>query len=245
MDEEHSSKTPPAPKASGKGLITAIVVAAVVIGGSLVFLGMQMSGSSDGAADVADAPTAPPPALEITASVDELIDDDAMLGDADAPLTLIEFSDYECPFCKRHATQTMPDIKKNYIDTGKLKLVFRDYPLGFHSNAVPAALAAECARDQKGDEAYFEMHDKLFSGELSSEIYAEYAGELGLDMTAYNDCVDSGKFTDEINADMAAGTKYGVRGTPGFVLTDGETNKSIKGAQPYANFQQAFDALLN
>lgn len=245
MDEEQTSHNLPA-RSSNKGLILAVVFAALVVSGSLIYLGMQMSNSGGQVANAPGAPAAAPPAPDpnIEADYDELVDDDAVLGDADAPLTLVEFSDYECPFCKRHFSQTLPQLISEYVETGKLKLVFRDFPLGFHQQALPAASAAECVRDQKGDEAYFEMHDKLFSGELSAEVFAGYAEELGVNMTEYNDCIDSGKFTDEINADMAAGGKFGVTGTPGFVLTDGDTFKSIKGAQPFASFKSQIEAML-
>ena len=90
------------------------------------------------------------------------VDDDAVLGDKNAPVTIIEFSDYECPFCKRHFDQTHPELVKKYIDTGKAKLVFRDFPLSFHEPmASKEAIAANCARAQGGDKKYFEFHDEI------------------------------------------------------------------------------------
>ncbi len=93
------------------------------------------------------------------------VDDDAVLGDKNAPVTLIEFSDYECPFCQRHFKQVYPSIKKDYIDTGKVKLVFRDFVAvtAHNPNAMTEAMATSCARDQDGDEAYFKMHDNIFA----------------------------------------------------------------------------------
>ena len=167
------------------------------------------------------------------------IDDDAVLGDENAKVTMIEFSDYECPFCGRHFEQTYPQIKKEYIDTGKVKLVFRDFPLSFHPQAQKAAEAAECAGEQG---KYFEMHDKLYSNQesLSVDNYKKWAKEIGLDTAKFNDCLDSGKMASEIAKDMADGTSYGVKGTPGFFIN----GKPVSGAQPFSVFKQAIDAEL-
>lgn len=167
------------------------------------------------------------------------VDDDAVLGDKDAPVTIIEFSDYECPFCGRHFQQVYPLIKKDYIDTGKAKLVFRDFPLSFHPMAMPSAQAAECVREQGGDEAYWKMHDKLYSNQetLSVANLKKWAGELGYDIDA---CLDSGKYAEEVRGDMADGSAAGVQGTPGFFVN----GQMISGAQPYSVFQQAIEAAL-
>ncbi|MDZ4216981.1 MAG: thioredoxin domain-containing protein, partial [Candidatus Gracilibacteria bacterium] len=150
---------------SQKGLILAIVFSALVVSGSLFFLGLQMGGSKMAANVVANnAPAAAVPSPvapanpTITASLDELVDDDPFMGDDDAPVTIIEWTDYQCPFCGRHSTQTLPSIKKEYIDTGKVKYVLRDLALSFHPNALPGAKAANCAGEQ---EKYWEMHDLI------------------------------------------------------------------------------------
>lgn len=169
------------------------------------------------------------------------VDDDPVLGDPDAPVTIIEFSDYECPFCKRHFTQVYPQIKENYIDTGKVKLVFRDFPLDFHPDAIPAAKAANCARDQGGDEKYFEMHDKLFLAEdLSEETLQKIGSEAGLDETEFNECLASDKHTEEINKDMQDGSSHGVTGTPAFFIN----GWFIKGAYPYSEFEKFIEQEL-
>src|SRR3972149_7242177 len=123
-------------------------------------------------------------------------DDDAVLGEESAPVTLIEFSDYECPFCKRHFTQTHPQIYDTYIKTGKVKMVFRDFPLGFHDPlATKEAMAAECAREQGGDETYYTYHDLLFqtttsNGQgLTDAQISELATKAGVDLTKFNDCL--------------------------------------------------------
>ena len=109
------------------------------------------------------------PSQPVPTSIDAIsrevsVDDDPILGDANAPLTIVEFSDYECPFCQRAFTQTYPSIKSNYIDSGQVKLVFRDFPLtNIHPKAMDMAVAANCAKSLGGDSKYFEYHDKLFS----------------------------------------------------------------------------------
>jgi len=97
------------------------------------------------------------------AGIDVELGDSYFKGDANAPVTIVEFSDYECPFCARFAKQTLPSIVSNYVDTGKVKMYFRDFPLGFHQNAQKAAEAARCAGEQNGNEGYFAMHDKIFA----------------------------------------------------------------------------------
>jgi protein-disulfide isomerase len=175
------------------------------------------------------------------------VDDDAVKGDPNATVTLIEFTDYECPFCGRHFTDTLPDIMKNYVDTGKVKYVVRDYPLSFHPGAQKAAEASECAGEQ---DKFWEMHDKLFStqGSWGSDHVAsfkKYATELGLNATAFNTCLDSGAMAAEVNADLSAGSAAGISGTPGFwIVSDDGQSQSVSGAYPYATFQAAFDSML-
>lgn len=176
-------------------------------------------------------------------------DDDEVLGNARAKITLIEFGDYQCPFCQRHFEQTLPQIKENYIDTGKVKFVFRDFPLSFHPDAHKAAEAAECAGEQN---KYWEMHDMLYEtqGEWSTDNYATttfkgYAKDLGLDTGDFNDCLDSGEMASEVDSDMADGTASGINGTPGFwIIGPNGQSKQISGAYPYQTFADAFDEML-
>ena len=171
------------------------------------------------------------------------IDDDPVKGDKDAPVTIVEFSDFQCPFCQRFYQQTLPSIEENYVKTGKVKIVFRDFPLSFHQNAQKAAEAAECADDQG---KFWQYHDMLFekgSGDgtgLATNDLKSYAQTLGLNTATFNNCLDSGKYTSEVQKDQADGTSYGVRGTPAFFVN----GQLISGAQPYANFQQVIDAEL-
>ncbi len=182
-----------------------------------------------------------------TVSVDmkKLVDDDAIKGDVNAPVTIVEFSDYECPFCGRHFSQTYSQLVSQYVDSGKVRIVYRDFPLAFHPQAQKAAEAAECAGDQG---KYFEMHDKLFQNQasLSVETSKKLAVELGLDATAFNDCLDSSKHAAEVNKDLQDGSAAGVQGTPGFFIgkTDGNSAQQISGAYPFATFQQVIDEEL-
>lgn len=170
-------------------------------------------------------------------------DDDPVKGDPNAPVTIIEFSDFECPFCARHFQTVYPEIVKQYVDTGKVKYVFRDFPLGFHQSAIPAAVAANCARDQGDDKTYFSYHDKLFVDQkaLTRDTFVKYAKELGLDTTAFTTCLDSGKYDEEIQNDVKDGAKYGISGTPAFFIN----GWFIKGAFPFEAFQQLIEQELN
>jgi len=166
-------------------------------------------------------------------------DDDAILGDEGAPVTIIEFSDYECPFCARFWRETLPQIKQEYIDTGKVKLVYRDFPLNIHRNAQKAAEAAECAGEQS---KYYEMHDKIFENQQAIDVLSlkRYAQEIGLNTAEFNSCLDSGKMASEVKKDFSDGQAAGVRGTPAFFIN----GKLVSGAQPFSVFQQAINAEL-
>ena len=173
------------------------------------------------------------------------------MGSDGAELTLIEFSDFQCPYCARHATQTAPELKNLFVDTGKVKYVFFDFPLGNHSLAPKAAEAARCAGEQ---DRFWEMHDVLFANQrqLEPERLPAHAGEAGVvDSAAFRECLDSGKYAASIEANMLEGAKLRVRGTPSFGLgytEDGGRSvrvvKVIRGAQPLAQFQQSIEQLL-
>jgi protein-disulfide isomerase len=186
------------------------------------------------------APSVPQAAPTPTVDTEALIDDDDVKGDPDAPVTIIEFSDFECPFCARFYTDTLGQIQSEYIDTGKVKLVYRDFPLSFHPNAQKAAEAAECAAEQG---KFWEMHDLLFEQGVQGGVtsFKSFASQLGLDTTAFNTCLDTNAMAAEVRADMADGTAAGIRGTPGFVVN----GQVISGAQPFSVFQQAIEAQLS
>jgi protein-disulfide isomerase len=174
--------------------------------------------------------------------VDVSEDDDVVLGDVDAPVTIIEFSDYECPFCGRFVLNTLPQLKEEYIDTGKVKLIYRDFPLSFHQDAQKAAEATEVARELGGDEAYWQMHDKIFeTAQMTVADLKGYARDFGLDGTAFDSLLDSGKYADEVQNDFQDGQKAGVSGTPTFFVN----GRMLVGAQPFEAFQQIIEEELN
>ena len=185
------------------------------------------------AAQAAQAPVQP------AGPVDVSVDDYAMKGDKSAQVTIIEFSEYQCPFCKRYVDQTLSQIQEKYIDTGKVKYVFRDFPLGFHQNAKPAAMATECVHELGGDEAYWKYHDKLFENTqaLDSDSLKKYASDMGYDIA---DCLDSEKYADEVDADTEEGKSYGVRGTPAFFIN----GRFLSGALPFSEFEKVIEEEL-
>lgn len=241
---------------SSNGLIAAILVAAVLISGSLVFLGTKGGCVDDELqaaviAGLTEFTTTGPRQEEPEPTIIEgdYTDDDAVLGDADAPVTIVEFSEFQCPYCSRFYADAYQGIKENYVATGKVKIVFRDYPLDFHAGAYPAALAAECVREQGGDDMYFAMHNKIFEnqGILSGEAeavstgLAGFAGEVGANLDAYNECVAADTYKDEILADLSDGQSIGVSGTPSFLIN----GLLLVGAQPYEVFETAIEDALN
>ncbi|QLH03842.1 disulfide bond formation protein DsbA [Nitrosopumilus cobalaminigenes] len=180
-------------------------------------------------------------------------DDDPIIGDSNAPITIIEFSDFQCPFCARFNSQTLPAILDEYIEQGKVKLVFRDFPIqSIHPNALPASVAAECANDQN---KFKEMHDILF--EKQSEwnkmetaavlsLFSQYASKMNLDQEVFDSCLTSGKHIEEIKKDLEDGRDYGVTGTPGFFIGNDHIGfVELKGAQPFESFKKVIDAQLD
>ncbi len=175
------------------------------------------------------------------------------LGESTAKVTLVEFSDFECPFCGRYSTQTFSDLINEYVKTGKVKYYFRDFPLTqIHPKAVKAAEAASCAGDQN---KYWEAHDRFFANQkaLAPNELEGHAVAMGLDQAKFKACLDGGKYAEKVKADMAEGTKLGVRGTPTFFFgyvdpkdpTRMQAHKLLSGAQPLAAFKEIIDNLLN
>jgi protein-disulfide isomerase len=189
---------------------------------------------------------APPPAPE---NIVLDLGSNPSRGQKNAPLTMIEFTDYQCPFCGRYARDTYAQIDKDYVATGKLKYVLLDLPLeSIHPFAFKAAEAAYCAGEQG---KYWEMHDRLFANQQALDSWNAHAEAVGLDVARFESCLSSDKTAAEIRRDIAQAQAAGVTGTPGFFLaaTDPASNKvktlrSIKGAQPYAAFKAQIDALL-
>jgi protein-disulfide isomerase len=199
-------------------------------------------------AKAAPAPSAPKPFEPRDVSIAGA----PVMGDSDARVTLIEYSDYQCPFCARHSRQTMPDIIKNYISAGKVKFVMREFPIpNLHPRAKAASNAALCAGEQG---KYWEMHDVLFANQrkMSDEDLLSYGASIDLEAAQFGDCIKQGTHSDQVNKDIEEGQELGVRGTPSFVLglTDpGDPNtikvsKFVRGAQAYDAFAKEIDDLL-
>jgi len=176
--------------------------------------------------------------------VDVPVGDAPAKGDPNAPVVIIEYSEYQCPYCQRYVDETLTQITAKYVETGKVYYAFKDFPLDFHPNARPAAQAAHCAGEQ---EAYWEMHDLLFAKRAvwsdqgnAKESFVTYAGSLGLDETAFSQCLDSGRYNEIIDANIQEGARFGVRGTPAFFVNV----HFISGAQPFAVFEAAIEAEL-
>jgi protein-disulfide isomerase len=179
------------------------------------------------------------------------IDDDPVKGDKNARLVLVEFSDFQCPFCARYFRETFPEIEKDYVKTGKLKYVFRDYPIeGAHKDAFKAAEAAGCALDQG---KFWEMHDRLFANQtaLGFSDLAKHAQAIGLDVPKFQQCLDREEYSTEVRKDMADGQKTGMTATPAFFLglIEPDSRKVkvltvIIGAKLYGTFKEAIDNAL-
>lgn len=235
----------------------ALLIAFLVIG----YLLGQLNSTSAGTNKVAStndqqagtvAPQQAPPSGPVTVSVD----DDPVLGEENAPITIIEFSDYECPFCKRSFDQMLPQLTEEYIDTGKVKLVYRDLPLPFHDPmATREAIAANCSREQGGDSTYFKYHDEIFTRTISNgnglaeEDLTTIASDIGLNLADFSTCLDSGKYDEEIQNDLADASIVGATGTPTYFIgkssSDGNiVGQIIVGAQPFSVFKAIIDQEL-
>ncbi|MCC6904344.1 MAG: DsbA family protein [Anaerolineae bacterium] len=189
---------------------------------------------------VAAAPAAAPQEPQLPARIDNVnVDDDPAFGPEDAPVTIVEFSDYQCPYCKRYKDQTYAALREQYGDN--IRYVFRDFPLtSIHPDAFLAAEAATCAGDQG---KYWEMHDTIFANQIvgiGKDALIGFAGDLDLDVDAFTECIESGKYTEEVQKDMTEAQSYGVTGTPSFFIN----GVRLVGAQPLETFQAVIDAEL-
>ncbi len=247
-------------KSKSMGLIIGLVIA---VGAAAFFAGMyasNMNSNQISQEDLDDAiaklelkilqnrlPTnQPSEPVKISA------DDDPIIGNPNAPIAIIEFSDFQCPFCARFHVQTLPLLLEEYIEQGKVKLVFRDFPIqSIHPNALPAAVAAECANEQGQFKA---MHDMLFDNQnqwskqetdVALSIFTQYATEIQLDQNTFDSCLTSGKYIEEIRNDLEDGRSYDVTGTPGFFIGNDDIGYvELKGAQPFESFKKVIDAQL-
>jgi len=169
------------------------------------------------------------------------------VGKDDAPLVLVEYTDYQCPFCQRFHNDTFAQIKTNYIDTGKVRFVSKDFPLGFHENAMRSAVAGRCAAEQG---KYWELRHTMIvnASQLQADKIMGYAQNASLDVAKFKVCIESDKYKAAIDKDIAEGTAAGVTGTPSFVLGRVQNGKlegvRLVGAMPYATFDAKIQELM-
>jgi len=177
-------------------------------------------------------------------------DDVRIRGRADAPITLLEYSDFTCGYCGKFFRETWPRLLAKYVETGKVRFVYRDYPRSDQGIGVEAAVAARCAGAQG---RYWPMHDRLFSerGRLDSGLFKGYAKAIGLDETAFAKCFDERQYLESIFRDRQEANRWGFHGTPGFILirtvggpTEKEPAVAIPGAVPFEDFAEEIERML-
>lgn len=238
MDEDKiqdkSDSTPPPYMVPG-----AIIVAGVLIAGAVMYSNLPRL---QGPAAVAPGKGSSNAGANKPVVIDSksLVDDDPSLGNPEASVTMVEFGDFQCPFCQRLFKETLPQIKEKYVKTGKVRFVYRDFPLtSIHGQAQKSAEAAECANEQG---KFWQYHDLLYERQsaLGLENYKKWAMELGLDVEQFNKCLDSGKYSDEVGKDLGDGQAAGVTGTPGTFVN----GRLVQGALPYAQFEAIIEEEL-
>lgn len=238
----------------------AVIVASIILSIAIIIASYNLKGGisvSRGDTVLGDTDVAPAAAQDDFPEANTTIDDDPFLGDKDnAKVAIVEFSDYECPFCKRHYEQTQSQLIDNYVNTGDAILVFRDFPLSFHDPlATKQAIAAECVQDIAGNQKYFEYHDLIFETTESNGNGMDegdlvvLATQIGVNKDDFNSCYKAEKFAEEIADDISDGQAAGVTGTPGFVIgvlnDDGSVSgKLIAGAYPYDSFVEIIEEML-
>lgn len=252
-------ETPGADMRSTQGAWT--IAGAILLGSLIVSASLITSFAKVGKGGVAPTPSAPTavgedqPTGPKTATVS--LDDDAVLGNKKkAKVAILEFSDYECPFCQQFHKNTLKDLLKEFVDSGKAVYAYRDYPLPFHEPmASKAANLAQCVREAKGDSAFFAFNDAYFTATQSNAKglpegkQDEILKSLGVNIAKVTECATSEKFKDEIAKDLEAGSAAGVSGTPSFVIgkLDGKgnvTGELIVGAMPLAQFKTVVEKYL-
>jgi len=251
------------------GVVVAIVFASIIISGSLVFFGMQMFGVSSPEANfdarvekaidnyvqkkqeeaqkqqAEVAKNQAEKSKEMAKNVPAVNkDEDHIYGNKDAKISIVEYSDFQCPYCERfHSTS------KSIIDgyDGKVNLVFRYYPLPFHEPAATRqAIAAECIAELGGNDAFWKLADAMFEEKVAEETdLIASAKSFGIDESAFKDCLTTEKYTDNVKQEAESGSKSGVSGTPGNIILNNETGEAqlVEGAQPADVFKQIIDGM--
>lgn len=216
----------------------ALIAAAIYFGPSKGLGGITAPGTSGNNPSATAGDTTPKEPVNVSAG------DLPTLGDANAPVLLVEWADFQCPFCQRFNEQVITPLEKDYIATGKVRYSFRDFAF-LGQESVDAAVAARCANEQGN---FWQYHDKLYAsqngenqGGFSKDNLKKFAKDLGLDTATFNACLDSNKYVDAVNADTNAGKTAGVSGTP----TSFVNGKIVSGAQPYTSVKKIIDDELS
>jgi protein-disulfide isomerase len=232
-------------------LPVSILVAAIVVGGAIVFATLYKGGSLAPVAPAGGTGGAATSTAAAAAAAMTLGPRDAILGNADAKVTLVEYGDYQCPYCVQFFSQVQPEIIQNYVNTGKVRVVFRDFAfLGPESTA--AANAAQCAEDQN---KLWPYHDALYAAKLADDTnggteddgfytnaeFLKLAEQVGLNIPTFTSCIDNSSDANIVAQEKAAAANAGVDSTPSFLIN----GQLLVGDNPYATFQQALDAALN
>ncbi len=180
-------------------------------------------------------------------TVSTQIGDAPVKGEPDAPVTVVEYSDFECPYCKNFYEQTLPPLLERYVNAGTVRIAYKHFPLPMHDNAQSAAVASECAKRQ---DAFWEYHDKLFDNQnqLGRENYVNWADDLGLNTSDFRECLDDETVSEQVRQDMEEGRQIGVTGTPSFVV--GATARPLQGelligSQDIVTIEAAIQRALN
>lgn len=260
MENEHTSEMPTTqakePKFGKDALLIAgsILLSSLIIAVSMMAVLKVPAGTS---AIDAETQNVPLPGEPESTDASTTIDDDPVLGDKKkAKVAIVEFSDFECPFCQRFHKETFDDLVKEYVDTGKAVMVSRDFPLSFHEpNASKEAGLANCVAKQKGDKAYFTFTQGVYENTLSNGQGLP-AGKLdgllrqvGANASSVNTCAETDAVKEEIKKDIASGQEAGVSGTPSFIIgtldADGNvTGERVVGALPIDGFKAVIDKYL-
>jgi protein-disulfide isomerase len=212
---------------------------------ALLFV-VALLGGFSGTGKVADTgannPTAPTGSVKV-----QIESNDPVLGDPDAEVSIVEFSDFQCPYCARAAADALAQFQQSsYFQNGQVNLIYKQFPLNsIHPQAQKAGEASLCAHDQ---DAFWDYHDTLFANQnaLGVDSLKSYAQQLGLDTSEFGSCLDGGKYTSEVNKETAQAQAAGGRGTPYFVVinNDNGNTQTVSGAVPWPNFEAAINAVL-
>lgn len=226
----------------------AIVFAGILIAGSIIFSNKSIAGVP--AAGGVPPPAADAPVADVDVKLLKLTDDDHILGNPDADVVVIEYSDTECPFCKR-LHETMLQVAKEYGTSGQVAWVYRHFPLDMHPKARKEAEALECANELGGNDAFWKYIDKIFeitpgNNGLDATMLPKIAGMIGLDAVKFTTCLDSGKYAPRVQRDFENGASVGVRGTPYSIIWNRKTGKQIpmNGAYPFENVKSLLDGVI-